>query len=203
MSDHADLELRPGEYLRQARERAGLDCQEVAEQLNLTAWQIETLEAEEYTALPGPTFVQGYLRAYARLLNLDGTALVMAYRARYAELQPDRVRRQRPSLDHGSAQRYWGLAALVMVLAGLWAWQHWSVPEGSTLAEVPAPVQSAAAPSILSEVLPAPIALRAGNALQREAMAPAPFRMQGLDSELRNPAAGADRQTATVTVDNG
>ncbi len=44
--------------------------------LHLPAVTVAAIEADDYAALPGPVFVQGYLRNYARLLNLDEEAVL-------------------------------------------------------------------------------------------------------------------------------
>ncbi len=60
----------PGKRLRAAREAAGLSREEVAVQLRLHVRLITALEENDYDALPGSTFTTGYLRNYARLLEL-------------------------------------------------------------------------------------------------------------------------------------
>lgn len=67
---------RPGRALSEARAARNLTVAEVAQQLKLSATQIEALEADAYDRLPGPVFVRGFVRNYARLLELDGEALV-------------------------------------------------------------------------------------------------------------------------------
>lgn len=156
-SEYTDQDAGPGIRLRQARERAGLSCGEVAEQLNLTDGQIAMLEAENYTVLAGPTFVQGYLRSYARLLGLDAAPLLDAYRSQRLAVASAPSVRRRPSLDHGSFQRYLGLAALVLVLVCLWAWQRWSQHT-----EQQAALPAASAPLVTEMpggIMPAPAAL--------------------------------------------
>ena len=68
--------LRPGRTLADARLARHLTVAEVAQQLKLSATQIEALEADAYARLPGPVFVRGFVRNYARLLELDAEALV-------------------------------------------------------------------------------------------------------------------------------
>lgn len=62
--------------MRHAREAAGLSIDDVARQLKLAPRQVQALEAGDYAQLPGRTFVRGFLRNYARLLGLDGDALL-------------------------------------------------------------------------------------------------------------------------------
>src|SRR5690625_697796 len=136
MLESAEPLYSPGQSLRDARERAGLSQREVAERLNLTAGQIAALEADDHAALSGPTFVQGYLRAYGRLLGVAGDELVARYRASLeGQSSPRRPVRQRPTLDCGHSQRYWGLALLALVLTGLWGWQQQRAEEPPELAD--------------------------------------------------------------------
>jgi cytoskeleton protein RodZ len=57
--------------LRSAREAAGLSLEEVAQQLKLAPRQVKALEDESFADLPGRTFSRGFVRNYARFLNLD------------------------------------------------------------------------------------------------------------------------------------
>lgn len=69
----------PGETLRQARESRGWSQAEVARKLNLTVSSLNNLEAGAFDKLPGHTFARGYIRAYAKLLDMDQAALVQAF----------------------------------------------------------------------------------------------------------------------------
>lgn len=69
----------PGESLRQAREVKGWSVAEVAAQLNLTQQRLAQIEAGAFDKLPGTTFARGYIRAYAKLLELDQNRLVLEF----------------------------------------------------------------------------------------------------------------------------
>src|SRR5450631_1357557 len=69
-------QLGPGAQLRAAREAAGMSIDDVAQQLKLAPRQVKALEDENFAELPGRTFSRGFLRNYARLLNLDANDLV-------------------------------------------------------------------------------------------------------------------------------
>jgi cytoskeleton protein RodZ len=60
----------PGASLRQARADLHLTHEEVAAKLHLAARQIQALEQDDYSSLPGATYVRGYLKSYALLLGL-------------------------------------------------------------------------------------------------------------------------------------
>ena len=71
----------PGQRLRQARLRRGYDLTQVARELRLTPERVKAIENEDYPRLPDAVFVVGYVKSYARLLDLDPEALGEAYRA--------------------------------------------------------------------------------------------------------------------------
>ena len=119
---------RPGSILRAEREALGVSVREVSETLNLSTAIIEAIEADDHERLPGPVFARGYVRAYARLLELEPEPLV----AQYPAPQDPIVRstappelpiwewiRRRPALVLGSAA---GVLALLLVLLVVWLW---------------------------------------------------------------------------------
>lgn len=69
----------PGELLRQARENRDWSQAEVARKLNLTVSSLNHVETGAFDKLPGHTFARGYIRAYAKLMDLDQAALVDAF----------------------------------------------------------------------------------------------------------------------------
>lgn len=70
---------RPGSVLRAEREALGVSVREVAETLNLSIAVIEAIESDDLDRLPGTVFARGYVRAYARLLELEPGPLVAQY----------------------------------------------------------------------------------------------------------------------------
>ena len=71
-----DAFVGAGAQLKAAREAAGLSLDQVAQQLKLAPRQVRALEDEDFGMLPGRTFTRGFMRNYARLLNLDPDLLV-------------------------------------------------------------------------------------------------------------------------------
>jgi len=65
-----------GNSLREAREQLGMSVNDVANRIKFAPRQIEALEADDYVRLPEAAFVRGFVRSYARLLELDATALL-------------------------------------------------------------------------------------------------------------------------------
>ena len=71
--------VNPGETLRKARESRGWTVAEVAGQLNLTPQRLAQIEQGAFDKLPGNTFARGYVRAYAKLLDIDQNRLVLEF----------------------------------------------------------------------------------------------------------------------------
>ncbi len=69
----------PGELLRLAREKRDWSQAEVARKLNLTVSSLNHVETGAFDKLPGHTFARGYIRAYAKLMDLDQATLVDAF----------------------------------------------------------------------------------------------------------------------------
>jgi cytoskeleton protein RodZ len=66
----------PGTVLAAARESRGLSVADIARQLKLSPWQVDALESGDYGRLPGMVFVRGFIRNYARLVNVDAALLL-------------------------------------------------------------------------------------------------------------------------------
>ncbi len=65
-----------GQDLRRERELRNVSIQEIAEATKISARLLEAVEKDRWEALPGPFFVKGVLRAYARAIDLDPEAIV-------------------------------------------------------------------------------------------------------------------------------
>lgn len=72
---------KPGAILLEERRRQSLSVTDVARQLKLSPRQVEALERDDYAALPGPVFVRGFMRNYARMLGVDAEPLVRSVEA--------------------------------------------------------------------------------------------------------------------------
>lgn len=68
-----------GNVLKAAREAQGLSIHEVCSQLRLGIKQIQAIEQDDFDKLPQPSIVRGFIRNYARLLNIDVQPILEAY----------------------------------------------------------------------------------------------------------------------------
>jgi cytoskeleton protein RodZ len=141
---------RPGSILRAEREALGVTVREVSETLNLSITVIEAIEADDHEHLPGPVFARGYVRAYARLLELEPGPLIAQYPPPESHLVAVESApelpiwewiRRRPALVLGAAG-----AALLLLLAlvVVWAWpggEGERLEDGVTAADSTVPSQ--------------------------------------------------------------
>jgi cytoskeleton protein RodZ len=77
----AESEVQPGERLKQARESLGFSREDIATHLHLSVDKIAALERGESEGIAAPVFLAGYLRAYAKKVDLPGEEIVEAYEA--------------------------------------------------------------------------------------------------------------------------
>mgnify|MGYP001193230813 CR=1 FL=1 len=68
-----------GHILREARETKGFSLEDVQEEIRINAKYLKSLEDGDYSALPTPVHVRGFLRNYARFLGLDPKPLLDRY----------------------------------------------------------------------------------------------------------------------------
>ncbi|MCK4705079.1 MAG: helix-turn-helix domain-containing protein, partial [Gammaproteobacteria bacterium] len=95
-----------GEHLSTERKRQNISVAEVANSIHLAEKVIDAIERSDVNQLPQPTFVQGYLRAYAKYLDISEALILEAYaqtvpRQKETELQarslsPDQINSNAP-----------------------------------------------------------------------------------------------------------
>src|SRR2546423_7716970 len=74
-----------GSNLRETRIRKKIDITTVETATKIRAKYLRAIENEEWSLLPGPTYVKTFLRTYAQYLGLDAHLLVDEYAARFEE----------------------------------------------------------------------------------------------------------------------
>ena len=123
-----------GAVLRGARTSLGLNVADVANHLKFAPRQIEALEADDFARLPEITFVRGFVRSYARLLQLDSAPLLAALPGAVVQPAPPiaNTLAEVPFPNIYSARKpniIWLAAALAVAAAlALFAWLHSNAP---------------------------------------------------------------------------
>lgn len=148
----------PGTQLREAREALGLTQADICRQLHLESKIVTAIEADDYRNLPPRTFVIGYLRNYARQVNLPAEAIIADYERLGFTPQPvrlDATRDKKPEHRSDKAVRITSylLALVVIVLLAVW----WQYQENTEPQSQPQPLESARPGELHEE--PAPLAV--------------------------------------------
>jgi cytoskeleton protein RodZ len=137
-----EVVIGPGIQLRKARERQGLDKLKMASQLHLSQAMIGALESDDFDNLPGPVFVQGYLRKYARLLGVNEDAIIASYQQLFPvmEKQLHRPQKQEVSRELDSSYRgmryvTWGILLILVTLLFFWWKNRVALDEPVSLSE--------------------------------------------------------------------
>ncbi|AUB80822.1 RodZ domain-containing protein [Candidatus Thiodictyon syntrophicum] len=216
----------PGRRLRVQRQSRGIEIERIAAQLHLRVATVEALEQDRYQDLPGPVFVTGYLRNYARLLGLDAEPLIAAFRTAHPDPEPVGLRvSPLPRQEIGSSHilvRLISLALLaaVVTMLALW-WQNRaellsSLTPGdasglalTTPANTPPPLDQTSAPATqgaaaAGPALPLPAATGAGPEPERSAalaLPPAPPATQAQGPAVATPDAPPDATRTGATAE--
>lgn len=113
----------PGPQLKKAREAADLTLEQAAEHLKITVNYIRALEEDDHEKLPDRPYVQGYLRAYSRLLSIDTESVLEDYNAYFsgvaAPTESKTGRADRASGSSGLSKKVWLLLIVAVLL--IWA----------------------------------------------------------------------------------
>ncbi len=108
-----------------ARESRGWNQQDISDRINLNISHVKNLETDNYSELPPTTFVMGYIRSYATLLDLDPEPFIARFREK-TNVQPPvqiaLVEDQEPGLIEQFNVQLIVLvaAALILILALAW-----------------------------------------------------------------------------------
>lgn len=200
--------LGVGRALAEARQAQGLELSDVAQQIKFMPRQIESLEAERFEALPGPTIARGMVRTYARFLKLDPEPLLerMTGHVDAPDATPQlaaRFSQPVPFSDNGrrSTLLYLALSAAVLAIAGgvVHEWRsERAAPEFIAAAPVPAETsQVPAVPAMPAQTASASVAPPLGVAAEPAPAAPAPAKEAAAPKTTKDVAApktgGANR----------
>ena len=128
LSDQSGYRKTAGERLRRAREIKGLSQKDVANALNLMVSHVRAIESNRYNAQAEGEHFGGYLRSYARLVELDPQQIIDLYSAQSDDGNADTVvlaetikpsPRQQSRLKPGIVIGALAAACLVVVVWGV------------------------------------------------------------------------------------
>ena len=159
-----------GALLREARQGYRGDIQQIAATLRIRAEYLSAIEEGQYDRLPGPVYAQGFVRAYALHLGLDGDEAVRRFKQETAGLDRPHdltfpVPLSQRSIPGGSML----LAALILAICGYGVWYYLSTGDRARperVAAVPADLRPPPAAELPAAAPPTPAADQAAEELR-------------------------------------
>lgn len=197
----ADEPTTIGGGLRHVRQARGLSLDDIAAETRVRRQHLEALENMELHKLPSRPFVIGYIRAYARALDLDEELAVAKFKLD-APSEDEALPTPIGVDDEGDPRRGLFITAGVAVLAAIVIWNiaQRAISAGgdrnaaTAVETVDADIPPPAGPIVLGEPLPPPV----------EATVPEPYVTPGLENFDPQAAAlakaAAERQVAATTT---
>ncbi len=157
MSDSNELNISEdlptisvGEILKAAREAKKLDVDDICSYLRLSRRQVIALENNDFSVLPEATITRGFIRNYARMLDLDAAPLLEAYSSFSASNQPRPISIQSENIQiPGNDKRSWLMyifaSMLIVLLVTAWVVYVDYIPKAPAVADyVPSETESEA-----------------------------------------------------------
>lgn len=160
-------QLTVGQLLQQEREQRGYTLEQVARQLKLKIELLRSIEADQPDKEILPTFMRGYLRAYARFLKIPEQQLLsrfeQTHQVQSAPVKSMKTFSNRQAKQQTEKRFMWAtylIGAILLVLLAIWLWQNardFDGFNGFNNAEpaVTTPVTVTSAPTTVSSTLPA------------------------------------------------
>ena len=68
-----------GQAIQRVREARGLSIPQVAATTRILAATVRAIEADDYSALPAPVYVRGFVRSIGTTLGMDTSQLLLAF----------------------------------------------------------------------------------------------------------------------------
>jgi cytoskeleton protein RodZ len=152
---------RVGDRLRAAREAVGYDLNDIGTRTRIPIRHLESIERGEFASLPSPTYAIGFVKSYARALDLDEAGFARDVRVELGRSEPLGREVQFTELTDPARvpSRLLAFTALAIVLVaaiGYYAWRNQYFGEAAPApTEAAAPIASASGPAVVAPAGPA------------------------------------------------
>jgi cytoskeleton protein RodZ len=179
-----------GQILQEERQARGLTLQEVSETTKIKLQHLKALEKNQFDRLPASPFVKGFIRSYARVLDLDVKPLLALLRRDYKEDQFGRFLSREFMRPVMKKQNFWrpvtfvviGAATVFLMLLAYVGWQWYSLnrppeleiftPEDNQFVSAQIEVAGRTQPEAMVMVNAQPVALQPDGSFRTEVFLP-------------------------------
>ncbi|TKF78795.1 DUF4115 domain-containing protein [Vibrio kanaloae] len=122
--------LEAGTLLKNKRESLGLTQKQISDRLKLRVTLIQQIEENQFESDQVATFMRGYIRSYAKYVNLDENVVLSALHhagdAQHQEQEMLSFSRKTKTEKHNSRIMLltWSIFAVIAGISSLWWWQN-------------------------------------------------------------------------------
>ncbi|WP_299686640.1 cytoskeleton protein RodZ [uncultured Vibrio sp.] len=122
--------MEAGTLLKNKRESLGLTQKQISDRLKLRLTLIQQIEENQFESDQVATFMRGYIRSYAKYVNLDEKLVLNALRhsgdAQHQEQEMLSFSRKTKTEKHNSRIMIltWSIFAVIAGISSLWWWQN-------------------------------------------------------------------------------
>ena len=110
--------MKFGESLRKERELRGITLEEISRQTRVHTRFLEAIEKDDLSVLPAKAFAKGFLRSYARMVDLDEDLVITNFEYCHQALQTNGGgENAQISQANGSRRRLLFLSLLLVIVA--------------------------------------------------------------------------------------
>ena len=124
------LAIEAGTLLKNKRESLGLTQKQISDRLKLRVTLIQQIEENQFESDQVATFMRGYIRSYAKYVNLDEKVVLNALHhsgdAQHQEQEMLSFSRKTKTEKHNSRIMLltWSIFAVIVGISSLWWWQN-------------------------------------------------------------------------------
>ena len=122
--------IESGTLLKNKRESLGLTQKQISDRLKLRVTLIQQIEENQFESDQVATFMRGYIRSYAKYVNLDEKVVLSALHhagdAQHQEQEMLSFSRKTKTEKHNSRIMIltWSIFAVIAGISSLWWWQN-------------------------------------------------------------------------------
>lgn len=175
--------LEAGTLLKNKRESLGLTQKQISDRLKLRVTLIQQIEENQFESDQVATFMRGYIRSYAKYVNLDEKVVLSALHhagdAQHQEQEMLSFSRKTKTEKHNSRIMIltWSIFAVIAGISSLWWWQN---QQQDTLSQSLANTESSEELAVEESLAPEFTSLEVIEAEQNEAGASVVEGTEGL-----------------------
>ncbi|MEG3222466.1 cytoskeleton protein RodZ [Vibrio gigantis] len=164
--------LEAGTLLKNKRESLGLTQKQISDRLKLRVTLIQQIEENQFESDQVATFMRGYIRSYAKYVNLDEKVVLSALHhagdAQHQEQEMLSFSRKTKTEKHNSRIMLltWSIFAVIAGISSLWWWQS---QQQDTLSQSLANTESSEEHAVEESLAPEFTSLEVLEAEQNEA----------------------------------